>query len=87
MLWGFRGTLQHGAFTNENFREGVADLPSRATARRRRQRRKVPEQSFQPFTPSRDCRVDRNETGASGPRGGCARDFVKDFELHGRVYV
>ena len=23
------------------------------------------------------CRVDRNGTGASGPRGGCARDFVK----------
>ena len=22
------------------------------------------------------CRVDRNKTGASGPRGGCARDFV-----------
>ena len=22
------------------------------------------------------CRVDRDETGASGPRGGCARDFV-----------
>ena len=23
------------------------------------------------------CRIDRDETGASGPRGGCARDFVK----------
>ena len=22
------------------------------------------------------CRVDRDKTGASGPRGGCARDFV-----------
>jgi hypothetical protein len=22
------------------------------------------------------CRVDRNKSGASGPRGGCARDFV-----------
>jgi hypothetical protein len=22
------------------------------------------------------CKLDRDETGASGPRGGCARDFV-----------
>jgi hypothetical protein len=25
------------------------------------------------------CKLDRDKTGASGPRGGCARDFV-DFE-------
>ena len=36
------------------------------------------------------CRVDQNGTGASGPRGGCARDFVNfrgKHEIMHRAYA
>eukprot|EP00620_Florenciella_sp_RCC1587_P015053 CAMPEP_0182556718 /NCGR_PEP_ID=MMETSP1324-20130603/891_1 /TAXON_ID=236786 /ORGANISM="Florenciella sp., Strain RCC1587" /LENGTH=75 /DNA_ID=CAMNT_0024768655 /DNA_START=46 /DNA_END=273 /DNA_ORIENTATION=+ len=44
--WHFRSTLLEGEQANQNYREGVADLPSRASLRRRRESRKVAEHCY-----------------------------------------
>ena len=53
--WDFRKTLLNGHLRNRNYRDGVADLPSRASLSRRRERRKVSERSYhiKPEAPAR----------------------------------
>ena len=53
--WDFQKTLLNNHLRNRNYRDGVADLPSRASLSRRRERRKVSERSYhkKPETPAR----------------------------------
>ena len=53
--WDFKDTPLIGHLRNRNYRDGVADLPSRASLSRRRERRKASERSYhiKPEAPAR----------------------------------